>query len=138
MCGNIQRVGVLHTVDAGDVADGVGGDDDAQSVKILTAVRLQLVQRVDETQAHGAWAEGVHLNDVTLGGVGAVDAIVEFHDEFGAARQRLVGALHTYIIPESKKKSIGKTSVESITYKNAKCGDFYHRTVTRKVVCFII
>lgn len=115
MRGNVQRVGVLATVDAGDVANGVGGDDDAQSVKILTAVKLQLVQRVDETQAHGAWAEGVHLDDVTLGGVGAVDAIVEFHDEFGAARQRLVFALHTYIIPEFEKKSMRFCFVKSIT-----------------------
>lgn len=116
MCGNVQRVGVLHTVDAGDVANGVGGDDDAQSVKIFTAVRLQLVQRVDETQAHSARAEDVHLDDVALGRVGGVDTIVEFHDETGAARQRLVGALHTYIIPDSGKKSMTNCFVESITY----------------------
>ena len=116
MCGNVQRVGVLHTVDAGDVANGVGGDDDAQSVKIFTAVRLQLVQRVDETQAHGTRAEDILLEDVTLGSVGAVDTIVEFHDETGAARQRLVGALHTYIIPDSEKKSMANCFVKSITY----------------------
>jgi hypothetical protein len=62
-----------------------------------------------------------------------VDTIVEFHDETGAARQRLVGALHTYIIPDSEKKSIGNSLVESITYKNAKCGDFHHRTVQEKM-----
>jgi hypothetical protein len=45
-----------------------------------------------------------------------VDTIVEFHDETGAARQRLVGALHTYIIPDSGKKSMTNCFVESITY----------------------
>jgi hypothetical protein len=45
-----------------------------------------------------------------------VDTIVEFHDEAGAARQRLELAFHTYIIPDSRKKSMRFSFVESITY----------------------
>lgn len=115
MCGNVQRVGVLHTVDAGDVTNRVGGHDGAYLVKVSLAVCLQVSQRVDERQAHGTRVEDILLEDVTLGGVGAVDTIVEFHDEAGAARQRLVLAFHTYIIPDSRKKSMRFSFVESIT-----------------------
>jgi len=107
---------VLLAVDARDIANSVDGHDDTKLVKVSLAVCLQVSQRVDERQAHGAWAEDILLEDVTLGGVGAVDTIVEFHDEAGAARQRLELAFHTYIIPDSRKKSMRFSFVESITY----------------------
>ena len=94
MCSHVQRIGALVTKRVRDIANGIAGDCGAHGVKICLAVRFQLVQRVDEAQAHALGTEDVHLDDLVLGGVGAVDTVVEFDDKLGAARQRLVLAIH--------------------------------------------
>lgn len=109
MRGNVQRVDMLLAVEVSDVANSVGGHDAANLVKICPAVRLQSVQRVDERQAHATVEAGVLLDDVTLGAVVGMDTVVEFHDELGAARQRLVLACHVYIILNYRKNAIEKT-----------------------------
>ena len=94
MRSHFQAVGMLLAVDASDITDRGDRHAHTERIEVHLAIGFQLVESVDQRQAHALGTEDVHLNDVALGREGGVDTVVKFDDKFGAARQRFKVTFH--------------------------------------------